>query len=373
MTEDRGNDGQSEAWLRRLSLRAFRNYAVLDLELDPGLTLIVGPNGHGKTNLVEAVYVLCLGRSFREHRDSRLIRFGDPAARLAGAARWTGREHRVELTWERGGTKQAEVDGARLERLSELLGQLPVVSLTPEDGEIAQGGPDGRRRFMDILLSQTDRHYLEALKRYRRALSQRNASLREGREELARVYEPELARAGAFIQGQRECLARFLGRRASETYRQVSGDGEELGIAYRPHPNREREEYEETLAGVLAETLDRDLDQGYTGTGPHRDDLHLEVGGRPLKTYGSHGQARTALAALKLAEVGYYAESYDRQPLLVMDEAAAVLDRSRADNLIRLLARGSSQVFVTSPGLEDLGPVAERADRIIEVFEGTVA
>ncbi len=369
MTEDRGKAGQSAAWLRRLSLRAFRNYASLDLDLDPGLTLVVGPNGHGKTNLIEAVYVLCLGRSFREHRDSRLIRFGAPAARLAGQAHWTGREHTIQLTWERGDSKQAEVDGAPLERLSELLGQLPVVSLTPEDGEIAQGGPAARRRFMDVLLSQTDRTYLEALKRYRRALSQRNASLREGREELVGVYEPELAHTGAAIQGSRAALAGFLAGRAVETYRQVSGGGEELAIIYRPNPGREEEDFEEVLAGELAESLEKDLERGYTGSGPHRDDLHLEVSGRPLKTYGSHGQARTALAAMKLAEVSYYAEQYDRRPLLVMDEVAAVLDRSRADNLIRLLSEGSSQVFVTSPRLEDLGPVADRADRIIEVEE----
>ena len=373
MTERGEPGGQEGAWLRRLSLRAFRNYEALDLGLDPGLTLVVGPNGHGKTNLIEAVYVLCLGRSFREHRDSRLIRFGDPAARLAGTARWTGRDHTIQLLWERGGTKQAEVDGARLDRLSELLGQLPVVSLTPEDGEIAQGGPSARRRFMDILLSQTERTYLEALKRYRRALSQRNASLREGRADLAGVYEPELAASGAVVQGQRDELARFLARRASETYGEVSGQGEVLSIVYRPNPAGEAEGYEETLARELEATRERDVDRGYTGSGPHRDDLHLEVSGRALKTYGSHGQARTALAALKLAEVSYYAESYDRQPVLVMDEVAAVLDRSRADNLIRLLSEGSSQVFVTSPRLEDLGPVADRADHVIEVKEGSIS
>lgn len=373
MTEHERKAGQSSVWLCRLSLRAFRNYASLDQELDPGLTLVVGPNGHGKTNFIEAIYVLCLGRSFREHRDSRLIRFGEPGARLAGTAHWRKREHTIQLTWERGGSKQAELDGARLDRLSGLLGQLPVVSLTPEDGEIARGGPDARRRFMDVLLSQTDRAYLEALKRYRRALSQRNVSLREGRVDLARAYEPELARTAAVIQGQREGLASFLAGTAAETYRRVSGDQEELDIGYRPSPNREQPDYERALREELQESLERDEERGYTVSGPHRDDLHLEVGGRPLKTYGSHGQSRTALAAIKLAEVGYYAERYDRQPLLVMDEVAAVLDRSRADNLVGLLAAGASQVFVTSPSVAELGPVSERADRVIEIWEGEVA
>jgi len=373
MTEHEGKAGQSAVWLSRLSLRAFRNYASLDQELDAGLTLVVGPNGHGKTNLIEAIYVLCLGRSFREHRDSRLICFGEPAARLAGTAHWKGRQHTIQLTWERGGSKQVELDGARLERLSGLLGQLPVVSLTPEDGEIARGGPGARRRFMDILLSQTDRGYLEALKRYRRALSQRNVSLREGRVELARAYEPELGQSAAVIQSQREALASFLAGTAAETYRQVSGDQEGLDIGYRPSPNAERPDYEEVLREELETSLERDQERGYTVSGPHRDDLHLEVGGRPLKTYGSHGQSRTALAAIKLAEVGYYAERYDRQPLLVMDEVAAVLDRSRADNLIGLLAAGASQVFVTSPSLAELGPVSGQADQVIGVREGGLA
>lgn len=340
--------------------------------MQPGLTLVVGPNGHGKTNLIEAVYVICLGRSFREHRDSRLIRFGEPAAAVRAEAVWGGRDHSLALTIPRGGGKRIEVDGAPLERFSELIGHIPVVSLTPEDGEMAYGNPAPRRRFLDVLLAQTDRGYLDALRTYRAALSRRNAALREGRRELAETYEGTLGGTGGVIQERRTHLAAFLAASMKPIYQEISGSGETIEVSYRPSPASEKESRTVDLTEALALSRRSDMERGFTTIGPHRDDLHLILGGRALKTYGSHGQARTALAALKLAEVDYYKQHYDRSPVLVMDEVASVLDRSRAERLVGLLSKGAAQVLVTSPGTEELGPLRAAAVQIIQVEEGTV-
>ena len=371
--------------LRHLSLRAFRNYASLDLDLDRGLTLVIGPNGQGKTNLIEAVYFLCLGRSFREHRESRLIHFGDPAARVRGLFERDGSRRTLQVVLPRSGKKQAAIDDSPLDRLSELIGEVPVVSLTPEDVAIAYGGPGPRRRFLDMLLAQTDRGYLEALKRYRRTLAQRNRCLREGREHLATTYEVELSLSGTRLQRQRRKLVSWLADETAATYAQLSGGEEKLGVRLQSSPavdtgfagsDKDPGASQEGESGPLAEALARsrsaDLERGFTSVGPHRDELALSVEERPLRHYGSHGQARTALAALKLAEVAYYARAYDRQPVLLMDEVTSVLDRQRAGQLVELLAGHTSQVLVTAPEAGELGPLAEQADRRLKVGAGEV-
>lgn len=366
---ERGEGGSPlSVRIRSLSLRAFRNYESLDLEPDPGLTLIVGPNGQGKTNLVEAIYFLCLGRSFRERRDKRLIMFGSQASVLRGEYEWEGRTHTIEIALNRSGPKVVKVDGAPLTRLRELLGRVPVVGLTPEDGEIVRGEPGARRRFLDIVLAQTNIDYLEALRRYRRALAQRNTCLRNGSSDLAITYEDELARSGGLIHGARARLVDFLAGVAADAYRAINNSGEAFTITYRPSPADQDKGMD--LAYALARTRGSDFERGFTGVGPHRDDVHLAVNRRDLRLYGSHGQARTALATLKLAEVSYYTGAYDRPPILVMDEVTSVLDRERAGNLVKLLSEEASQVFLTSPGEEELGGVAEEAGCVVLVDGG---
>jgi DNA replication and repair protein RecF len=333
--------------------------------------MVVGPNGHGKTNLIEAVYFLCLGRSFREHRHSRLIRFEAPAARVAAELNWMGRTRGLEIKLPRSGPKQAELDGAPLDRLSEIIGVVPVVSLTPEDGELAHGAPGSRRRYLDVVLAQTNRAYLEALKYYRRARAQRNAGLRAGRIDVAESYEEALTESGSTIQKERAHLIDYVASEAAEIYQRVSGSGEDFTVTYRPSPAGDPDaDPAERLAEELAGRREMDLERGFTGVGPHRDEIHLEVDGRALQLYGSHGQARTAVVALKLAELEYYADAYDRQPVLLMDEVASVLDRLRARELIELLMQHSSQILVTSPEEKDLGPMAEAIHDVITVEEG---
>jgi len=371
MTDKEKDGTEASAQFRKLFLKAFRNYADADLELGSGLTLVTGPNGHGKTNLVEAIYFLSLGRSFRERSDRRLIGFDAPACRLAGIVEWSGGVHELEIIWTRSGSKKARVDGSELHKISELIGKIPIVSLTPEDGELVQGEPRARRRFMDIVLAQTDIQYLEALKRYRRARAQRNMSLRQGRFQLAETYEETLADSAIKIRSCRRQFVEHIQRDSQQTYREISSGNEGLSINYRPNPPLTDNDQAAVLE-ALVEGREVDRERGFTGTGPHRDDLLLKIDERELKTYGSHGQARTALATLKLAEVAYYTEIYRRSPILIMDEVTTVLDRNRVENLMKVLTEMSSQVFVTTPSASDLGGLASVAERVIEVMDGTI-
>jgi DNA replication and repair protein RecF len=225
---------------------------------------------------------------------------------------------------------------------------------------------------MDVVLAQTDGRYLEALRRYRHALAQRNASLKEGRESLAASYEVPMVEEGALLRRARAGLAEFLGEHAGSTYRAIGGREESLGVAYRPNPSAADGTADEE---VLAERLEKgragDLERGFTGSGPHRDDLRLTVADRSLAVYGSHGQVRTALAALKLGELEYVRTVYDRQPVLLMDEVASVLDRLRLKELLGLLGAHASQVLVTSPREADLGDLTSSEHRLLTVENGT--
>ena len=369
MTEQGGGGRPLPVRLRNLSLQAFRNYRSLHLEPDTGLTLVVGPNGQGKTNLIEAIYFLCLGRSFRERSDRRLIMLGEERTQLEGMFDREGRAYSIRMVVNREGSKQVQIDGDDLERVRDLVGQAPVVGFTPEDSNIVKGDPASRRRFLDLVLAQNNREYLEALQLYRRALAQRNICLREGRAALVESWEEALIRHGETIRKYRAGLIDFLAQKACDTYRGIGPIGEEFTIRYRPNPPMV-DGGTDDLAVALSAGRQDDLDRGFTGAGPHRDDILFEVGGRNLRTYGSHGQARAALASLKLAEVAYYTFARDRQPILVMDEVASVLDRDRTENLIRLLAQEASQVFITSPSEAELGEFASEAGCVVRINEG---
>ncbi|MFC1628352.1 DNA replication/repair protein RecF [Gemmatimonadota bacterium] len=369
MTDKGGGGRPLPVRLRNLSLQAFRNYRSLYLEPDAGLTLIVGPNGQGKTNLIEAIYFLCLGRSFRERSDRRLIMFGEERTQLEGVFDRDGGAHSIRMVISREGGKRAQVDGNDLERIRDLVGQAPVVGFTPEDSDIVKGDPASRRRFLDLILAQTDREYLEALQLYRRALAQRNICLREGRIELIESWEEALVVSGAMIRKSRTRLIMFFAEVACDTYTGIGPRGEAFTIRYRPNPPLGEGGADELVVALSTGRQD-DLDRGFTGAGPHRDDIVFEIGGRNLRMYGSHGQARTALASLKLAEVAYYTFARDRQPILVMDEIASVLDKDRTENLVQLLAQEASQVFITAPSEEDLGVFASKAGCVVCINEG---
>jgi len=357
--------------LRHLSFRSFRNYESLDLDLDGGLTLVVGPNGQGKTNLIEGIYFLCLGRSFRERREKRIIRLGDERAVLSGEFEARDDRLRVVFRLGRDGSKAASLDGTGLDRLRDLVGRFPVIGLTPDDSNIVVGDPSSRRRFMDLILAQTGRPYLEALREYRAALARRNRCLREGRRSLAAAYDEGLTIQATEIRKKRAGLVGFMLNRARDYYRDVSRQEEAFDIEYRPSPAGDPGD-EALVAETLDRTLAADEERGYTGVGPHRDELVLRVQDRELRTFGSHGQIRTALAALKLSEVEYFTAVYGRSPLLVMDEVASVLDAERALNLVEIVTDTTNQVLITSPGRDIPETLAGRAARIVTVSRGVV-
>ena len=355
--------------LARLSVRDFRNLERVELELPPEGMVVVGENGHGKTNLLEAAYYLQLLRSARGARDVDLVRFGAPAFHV-GADTTTGNGgHGIGVGFERATKrKRVTLDGTEPPRLSDALGALPAVLCSPRDAALVSGSPGERRRYLDVTLALTSRPYLTALQSYRGALARRNAALREGvravRDEArVAVWEPALAEHGARIWSARVAwVAQHQERFASVC--EAIGESGAATIRYQTSLDASEGDVAAALARALEVKRGLDLKRGLTHAGPHRDDLELTLDGRDLRTFGSAGQHRTAAIALRVLEQETLRDRRDAAPLLLLDDPFAELDARRSARILELFAgEGAGQTILAVPREADIPPGLTRLAR----------
>ncbi len=376
-------------------MRDFRNLARVTLELPAAGIAVVGDNGHGKTNLVEAIAYLRLLRSVRGARDAEVVRFGAEGFSVRGEAN----RHTVVVGFERATKrKRVAIDGGDATRLSDALGAVPSVTISPLDVELVRGGPSVRRRLLDILLATTSRAYLAALQSYRGALARRNAALRSAtqrasaREAGIAAWEPILADSGAVLWAER---AAWVTRWAGEFARICAAVGESGVVAMRyvaratggalhggplqtaATPSADGNggdaaTLRRTLEQALASGRATDLRRGMTRTGPHRDDLALTLDGRALQTYGSAGQQRTIAIALRVLEAATIRVHTGGSPVLLFDDPLAELDERRAHAILRLLSTSDSalgeglaesQVILAVPRATDIPAEFTRLER----------
>jgi DNA replication and repair protein RecF len=347
------------ARLGRLAVRDFRNLAEVSVDVPAAGLALVGDNGHGKTKLLEAVYYLHLFRSLRGARDVELVRVGTAGFHVAATADGT-RWNRIGAGFEREtGRRRILLDGVPCERVSEALGALPSVAFSPADVLLVAGGPAARRRWVDVTLASTSPRYLAALREYRAALAQRNAALRaRSRSSPAAVWNAALATQGAMLTVARASFLAWARPRALE-HGSALGERCALELRYRTGETLPNDPTEDQVRASLADALDagaeRDVERGMTHHGPHRDDVELRLDGVPLRRFGSAGQQRTAAIALRLLECAWHRERGGREPILLLDDPVAELDRGRAARVLALLtSQAAGQVLLAVPREDDI-------------------
>jgi len=355
--------------LERLSVRDFRNLRETTLALPPEGIALVGENGQGKTNVLEAIRYLQMLRSFRGAHDQELVSFGASgfhlAARLAGA-----RADSVTAGFERHSKrKKLVVDGVETPRLADALGVFPAVIFAPQDAALVSGGPSLRRRFLDIMLSLTSRSYLASLQRYRTALAQRNAAMREdpaalgSHEQRVAVWEPALAEHGAVLWRARQNWVDRYAAQFSELCAAV-GEGGTCRLLYRRSSDSESHDPEAMLRDTLARKRQLDMRHGLTHAGPHRDDLVLSHDGHDLRSYGSAGQQRTAAIVLRLLESATFRAATGCEPIVLLDDPFAELDERRTARILELLCvDGRGQIMLAVPRANDIPVGLTRLER----------
>lgn len=352
---------ESTARLRAIRLTNFRNFEQLELSVPPEGFVLIGDNGQGKTNLLEAIYYAQVFRSARGARDADLVRLGCDAFHIHATVR---REHwrEVGIGFERSTQrKRVRVDGDVVEKLALALGLLPCVMFSPDDVALVAGPPSGRRRFLDIMLALSSPAYLASLTHYRVALGQRNALLRRASRHSGErvdaasiaVWDVPLIRHGAvLVEARRRWVASEAGHFA-QLCTEI-GLTEDISIGYTETLESEREPAE-ALAEAFESRRAGDLRRGFTQVGPHRDDLSVLLAQRELRVFGSAGQQRTAAIVLRMLEAATLARSVGGQPLLLLDDPFAELDQARAARVLRMLTeRERGQTILTVPKASDV-------------------
>jgi len=366
--------------LRTLRLRSFRAHSDTECTFAPTVNLLYGPNGAGKTNVLEAAHYLCLTKSFLASRDRYAVRKGAPYFEIEGTFEGIRQAPtEVRLAYVPGEGKSVFVNGAELDRLTDLVGTLPVVVFSPEDADLTAGGPSERRRFVNNILSQARSVYMDDLLKYRQARRQRNEVLRSYRERpdppptaLLEPWTEEVVTLGSRVMYRR---AQFLGTFSeylTAAYNRIETVAERPSIEYDSigdlDPDASLEEVEATFRDVLGRKKHQEYDRGTTLAGPQRDEFIFRLDDLEVRRYGSQGQHRTFAMALKLAQYFYLDDRHDTAPVLLLDDAFGKLDAERTDVFLDLLRSDAvGQTLITAT---QRAPFAARLDFDAEAHGG---
>lgn len=368
---EKGGDN-STVGVATVELHCFRNYRALSVELHSGFNVIAGPNAQGKTNFLESLYLLSTTRLLRGQKDAEAVLDGSEQASVL--AELIGGRTQVGIVLEAGIRKRASLNGLKLPRAADLIGRLPCVCVSSLDLAIVRDEPSDRRLFLDLELSSLYPAYLRHLAAYKRALEQRNALLRDSREFMqpAVMFEPweeQIASSGSALRQARTSYVTDLGPIAADRHG-LMGDGESLALDY---VARDESWSADEMRAALERGRAHDVGRGGTSVGPHRDDLSIQVGGREARLFGSQGQQRTSVIAIKLATLQLGMDKLGMPPLLLLDDILSDLDERRRAALVELVLHQAGQTVLTCTESAAAGKDILSLAKIFEVRAGAMA
>lgn len=350
-----------------LTLKNFRNYEEEVFEFDNGINILTGENAQGKTNAAEAIFFLCTGYSPRANKDKMVIRNGTDTAEIAGSAISGYGKVTVKINFNKSDNKEIYINGLRVLRIGELLGNIHSVFFNPGELKLVQESPEDRRRFLNISLSQMNKAYFYALQRYNKILFQRNNLLKEPNRQMVEdtlpIWDRQLANEGGKIIKSRNEFLATLAPIAEEKHALLSGGAETLKMRTESGYSGTEEEIADALYQNLKDCVGRDLRLGFTSIGPHRDDIKFILNGEDVRHFGSQGQQRTVALAVKLAETETFNARFGEYPILILDDVLSELDKKRQRKLISAVEH--MQTVFTATGLDRTVFRDKTATRII--------
>ena len=330
-------------WISKLKINNFRNYNNEEIQLDQNINIFYGENAQGKTNIIEAIFLSSMGKSFRAKKDNEMIKLNEQNALIEIKYNKKDRDGKIKI--EIGNKKNIYLNGIKLKKLSELLGTINTVIFTPDDINILKGGPQNRRRFLDIMISQLRPNYMYNLNLYLKTLEQRNKYLRQIREEhkdenLLDIWDEKLVEYGINIFKYRKEFIEKIKNNIKKLHNEITENKEDIEINYITECT-EKEKY----LNLLKERRKLDIIKGYTTKGIHRDDFIIFINNKQLDIYGSQGQHRTAILSLKLSELNIIKEEIGENPILLLDDFMSELDEKRRKHLLEKI--NDTQVIIT--------------------------
>ena len=330
-------------WIKNIKIKNFRNYKEEEINLEKNINIFYGENAQGKTNIIEAIFLCSLGKSFRAKKDIEMIKLNEKNAVVELEYEKTDREGKIKI--ELGNKKNIYLNGIKIKKLSELLGNLNIVIFTPDDINILKGGPQNRRRFLDIMISQMKPNYMYNLNLYQKTIEQRNNYLRQIREfnksdEMLEIWDEKLVDYACKIYEYRKEFMKKINEKIVNIHSEITDNKEKIKIEYNSDCDS-REKYIE----LLKQRRKLDIIKGYTTKGIHRDDFKIFINERELGIYGSQGQHRTSILSLKMAELDIIKEEIGEYPILLLDDFMSELDEKRRKHLLEKIS--NIQVIIT--------------------------
>ncbi len=333
-------------YLKSLTVLNFKSFKQLELEFNPTINCFVGDNGEGKTNLLDAVYYLSMCKSAFNTSDNQAVNHGESFFMLQGNYSRRQTDESIYCGFKQTEGKTFRRNGKAYERLADHIGLIPLVMVSPSDSALIEQSGDERRKYMNSVISQFDKFYIDEVMRYNRALAQRNSYLKNSRGgafgyDILEAIDEQLVQCGRIIHAKRHEFIDQLIPIFQEYYAKVSGGAERVSMTYRSQLNGA------DLQDLLRANLDKDRALQFTSVGIHRDDIILSLDGYPIRREGSQGQQKTYLIALKLAQFDFLARVSEIKPILLLDDIFDKLDFKRVEQLVRLVAEGFGQIFIT--------------------------
>ena len=333
--------------IKKIYLENFRNYQHQEIVLNDNINVFFGNNAQGKTNILEALYFCALGRSFRTFKENELIKFNENISKIVIHYEKQNRENKIEISLNKNSKKMIKLNDIKINRNSELVGNLNLVIFSPDDIIILKQAPALRRKFLDILISQLKPNYVHILSEYNKVLEQRNAYLKTKNVETIEIWDEQLASFAEKIYEYRKMYIQKLQEKMEKIHPNLTNGKEKIIIKYKTGFTNKEE-----FLKKIKYNLQNDLWKGYTHEGTHRDDFEISINDKTLNLYGSQGQHRTAILSLKIAELDIIKEEIGELPILLLDDVTSELDLERVNSIFNIVK--DYQVFITCTDINSI-------------------